>query len=92
MNSRTKRVNSGANSPQQRQFESVPRSLVKVGLALPLNVHIGNMEWSPMPVRTLEDRLLANPKLFRAWIADPLRTLKPSEPATYVSALLGGSR
>jgi hypothetical protein len=46
MNPRTKRVNSGANSPQQQQFESVPKSLVKVGLVLPVGCNICDMEWT----------------------------------------------
>ena len=48
MNPRNKRANSGANSPQQ-QFTSVPKSLIRVGVVLPVGCNLCDMEWSTAP-------------------------------------------
>jgi hypothetical protein len=65
MNPRNKRVNSGANSPQQ-QFTSVPKSLIKVGLVLPVGCNLADMDWTPEP--ELSEALSA----FRTAVTPPL--------------------
>jgi hypothetical protein len=69
MNPRNKRANSGANSPQQ--FTSVPRSLVKVGLVLPVGCNICDMEWTA-PEREQVEGLFPALSAFRSAVTEPL--------------------
>lgn len=72
MNSRTKRVNSGANSPQQ--FTSVPKSLIRVGVVLPVGCNLCDMEWTtpePEQVQELPEAVAS----FRRAVVEPLSEL-----------------
>jgi hypothetical protein len=66
MHPRTKRVNSDANSPQQ-QFTSVPKSLIRVGVVLPVGCNLCDMDWTPAP-EPLSPALSA----FRKAVTEPL--------------------
>ena len=75
MNSRNKRANSGANSPQQEQFTSVPRSLIKVGLVLPVGCNIADMEWALAPEPEQVEDLPEAVASFRRAVVEPLAEL-----------------
>jgi len=70
MNPRTKRVNPGAKIPQQ-QFTSVPKSLIRVGVVLPVGCNICDMEWATTEPEAIEN-LPATVASFRRAVVEPL--------------------
>jgi hypothetical protein len=65
MNPRNKRANSGANSPLQQT--SVPKSLIRVGVVLPVGCNLCDMEWTPAP-----EPESAAVSVFRMAVTEPL--------------------
>jgi len=83
MKSNTSPERPSSQSPQQ-QFTSVPRSLVKVGLVLPVGCNICDMEWQPAPEQVQD--LPAAVASFRRAVVEPLAELLHSTLIVDVSA------